>query len=118
MKLIFALGPNEIGGPVESSEGWHLLRVLDIQEAQYADLEDEATRKHVRRKYIHERLNAYVTDLRKNEFDVQVYQDVLVSLAQREADMVKHLTEKAQASDSVTNQRVKELQELLKPGGG
>jgi parvulin-like peptidyl-prolyl isomerase len=117
-EAIFALGPNEIGGPVDSSEGWHLLRVLDIQEAQFADLEDEATRKHVRRKYIHERLNVYVTDLRKDEFDVQVYEDVLVSLAQREADMVKQLTEKAQEPDSVTKQRVKELQELLKPGGG
>jgi len=68
--------------------------------------------------YIHERLNTYVADLRKNEFDVQFYEDVRVSLAQSEADMVKQLTEKAQEPDSVTKQRIKALQELLKPGGG
>ncbi|MGD8854413.1 MAG: peptidyl-prolyl cis-trans isomerase [Gammaproteobacteria bacterium] len=117
-EVIFALGPDEIGGPVQSTEGWHLLRVLDVREAQYADLDDEATRKHVRRRYIHERLDGYVADLRKDRFEVQVYEDVLVSLAQREADMVKQLAEKAGESDSMTKQRVRELQEMLKPDGG
>jgi len=116
--LIFTLGPDEIGGPVESSAGWHLVHVLDVRDAEYADFEDEATRRHVRRTYIHAQLNDYVASLRKESFDVQVYEDVLVSLAQREANMVKHLTEKAEDSDSVTKQRVKELQELLQPAGG
>ncbi len=28
--VIFELEPGEIGGPVESTEGWHLFKVLDV----------------------------------------------------------------------------------------
>ena len=114
-ELIFALGPDEIGGPAESTAGWHLLRVLDVQEGKFADFDDEATRKRTRRRYVHERLDAYVVELRKNEFAVEVYEDRMIQLAQREADMVKAMTEKAQQPGSVTEERVKELQKFLQP---
>jgi parvulin-like peptidyl-prolyl isomerase len=114
-KVIFGLGPNEIGGPVQSSEGWHLVRVLDVRHAQYEDLEDEATRVRTRRKYIHEQLDAYVVELRREQFAVEVYQDALVRLAQGEANLVKQLAEQALEPGSVTEQRVEELGKLLKP---
>jgi len=53
--------------------------------------------------------------LRQNDFPVEVYQDVLIKLAQQEADMVKELAEKAKQPGSVTEQRIKELGKLLQP---
>jgi parvulin-like peptidyl-prolyl isomerase len=115
-ETIFALGPGEIGGPVESPAGWHLVKVLDVKEAEYTDFADEETRKLSRREYLNEKLNAYTRELReKNRFTVEVYEDRLVQLAQQEADMVKALAEKAREPGSVTQKRVKELQKLMKP---
>ena len=114
-EVIFSLGPGAIGGPVETPAGWHLVTVQDVQEAKYTDFDDEATRKQVRRTYLDERLAAYMVELRKNEFPVEVYEDRLVQLAQQEADMVKSLEEKAEQPGSVTEERIKELQKYLQP---
>jgi foldase protein PrsA len=114
-KVIFELGPGELGGPVESSEGWHLLKVLDISDAKFDKFEDEETRKLTRRRYIHDQLDVYVQDLRKNDFIVEVYEDNLVRLAQQEADMVARLGEQAAHPGSRTEQRLDELQKLIKP---
>jgi len=89
--------------------------VLDVKEPQYEDLDDEQTRRYVRRKYVHEKLDAYVVDLRKHEFPVEVYKDKLVQLAQQEADMAKQLAEKARKPGSVTQECLKELQKIFKP---
>ena len=113
--LIFRLGPGEIGGPVESSEGWHLVKVLDVSDAKFDNFEDEETRKLTRRRYIHDQLNNYVQNLRTNQFEVEVYEDNLVRLSQKEADMVARLTEQAAEPGSKTEQRVEELQEFIKP---
>jgi hypothetical protein len=61
------------------------------------------------------KLNAYTVDLRKNEFPVDVYQDVIVQLSQREADAVAKLAKKATQPGSVTEQRLKELGKLMTP---
>ena len=112
-EVIFKLGPGEIGGPVESTEGWHLVTVTDIRDAKFDTFEDEATRKRARRRYIHEQLDAYVRDLRKNAFTVEVDEANLVRLAQQEADMVARLTEQAAKPGSRTEQRVEELKQLI-----
>jgi len=112
-KVIFELGPGELGGPVESTEGWHLVTVLDVADAQFDNFDDQATQKLTRRRYIHDQLNAYVMGLRKNDFTVVVYEDNLVRLAQNEADMVARLTEQAAQPGSRTEQRVEELQKLI-----
>lgn len=109
-KLLFELGPGEIGGPVQTPTGWHLLKVLDIREEQFGDLSQSATQKRVRRAYIHDKLDKYTVDLRLNHFPVEVYEEKLVKLAQAEADMVKQLAEKAQQPGSVTQTRLQELQ--------
>jgi len=112
-ELIFELGPGELGGPVESSAGWHLIRVLDVSEAKFDNFEDKGTQKLARRRYIHDQLDTYVQDLRKNDFTVEVYEDNLVRLAQQEADMVARLTEQAAQPGSRTEQRVEEFKKLL-----
>ena len=67
----------------------------------------------MRRKYIHDRLNAHVVALRKNDFEVEVYEDVIVKLAQKEANMVGRLAESAKDPDSITRQRVKDLEKMM-----
>jgi hypothetical protein len=112
-EVIFKLGPGEIGGPVESTQGWHLVKVLDIRDAKFDKFEDAETQKLARRRYIHDQLDAYVTDLRKHEFEVEVDEANLVRLAQQEADMVARLTEQAAKPGSKTEQRVEELKKLI-----
>ena len=112
-EVIFKLGPGELGGPVESTEGWHLVTVLDVSDAKFDNFEDETTQKLTRRRYIHDQLDSYVMDLRKNDFTVEVYEDNMVRLAQKEADMVARLTEQAAKPGSKTEQRVKEFKELI-----
>ena len=114
-EVVFSLGPGEIGGPVQVGDTWHIMRVQDVRDAQRENLEEEGTRKAAWRKYIHAKMDEYTVNLRENDFKVEVYEDRIVQLAQQEADMVGQLAEKAQEPGSVTEQRLKELQELLKP---
>jgi parvulin-like peptidyl-prolyl isomerase len=114
-ELIFSLEPGETGGPVQSTAGWHILQVQDVNEARYDSLDDADTRRLTRRKYIHAKLNDYVVGLRKAEgFPIVVYEDRLVALAQQEADMVARLAERAAQPGSETEQRVKALQGLIR----
>jgi parvulin-like peptidyl-prolyl isomerase len=114
-EVIFALQPAEIGGPVEAGGLWHLVSVQDIRDAQYSDLAEEATRKFVQRRYIHEQLDDYVVALRKNDFPVQVYEDELIRLAQQEVEMVKTLAAQSENPSSVTRKRIQEMQKLINP---
>jgi peptidyl-prolyl cis-trans isomerase C len=111
--VIFALGPGEIGGPVKTPAGWNLLLVQDVREALLDDIKQQQTRRQTRRRYIHDKLNEYVINLRKTEFPVEVDEEKLVQLAQQEADMVKQLAERAAQPGSITEQRVQELQKYL-----
>ncbi len=111
--VTFALGPGEIGGPVESPGGWHLVKVLDIREAQFQDIADDNTHKLTRRTLMREQLNNYVVALRKNDFEVTVYEDRLKELSRAEAEWIAGLEEKARASTSLSKQREDEFRQLL-----
>ena len=110
---VFALQPGEIGGPIQVGEDWHIMRVQDVRDAQRESLEEPATRKEARRKYIHIKMAEYTTNLRENDFKVEVYEDRIIALAQQEADMVGRLAEKAQEPGSITQQRLEDLQQLI-----
>ena len=56
--------------------------MLDVSDAKFDDFEDKGTQKLARHRYIHDQLDAYVQDLRKSEFTVEVYEDNLVRPAQ------------------------------------
>ena len=111
---IFALGSGEIGGPVETPAGWHLVTVQDVQPAKYDSFDDQATRKLTRYEMLNDKLNAYVVNLREHEFPVVVHQDVMVRLSQREADAVAQLIEKAKQPGSITQQRIQQYQKMMK----
>jgi peptidyl-prolyl cis-trans isomerase C len=114
-EVIFTTGPATIGGPVQTPAGWHLVKVLDLQKSRFDSFDDQATRRLVLREYLNDALDAYTRQLRRNTFSVEVDQEALVQLSQREADAVEALTEQAARPGSVTEQRLKQLGEALRP---
>ena len=113
-EAIFSLGPGDIGGPVETPAGWHLVSATDVREAQYHDIMNTETRNLARRRLIHDKLVEYVVDLRKQGlYPIEVREDVMVHLAQQEADMVGQLAEQAAQPGSVTQQRIEEMQKQM-----
>jgi peptidyl-prolyl cis-trans isomerase C len=111
--VTFSLGPGEIGGPVESPAGWHLVKVLDIREAQFQDIADDNTRTVTRRTLMREQLNNYVVALRKNDFEVTVYEDRLKELSRAEAEWIAGLEEKARETTSLSKQREAGFRQLM-----
>jgi hypothetical protein len=102
-----------VGGPVESPAGWHLVKVLDVLDARYENIDDAETRQRTQRMYLKEKLNTYVVDLRQNRFEVVVYDDELTRRFQKEADFIAELNKKAVQEGSVTKQRQQELQKWI-----
>ncbi len=87
-RVTFELRPNEIGGPVQSPAGWHLVKVLDVRNSQFGDIDDQATWKQTRRLLLNDREDRYVADLRKT-YPVEVYDDVFSQLTQQEVDALQ-----------------------------
>jgi parvulin-like peptidyl-prolyl isomerase len=114
-ELTFSLKPDELGGPVKSPAGWHLVKVEDQRSAQNLSLADANARKMTRRDIMRDRLNKYVVDLRLHAFPVEVYQDRLNDEFSKEAAWIAQLEQKAKAPNSLTQQRTEEMQKLLKP---
>jgi parvulin-like peptidyl-prolyl isomerase len=111
--LTFNLEPDAIGGPVESPAGWHLVKVLDVNDAQNQNFDDPQTRKHTLRLYMKNKFNDYVVDLRQNHFEVAVYDDELTRQFQKQADFIAELNKKAVQQGSVTEQRLKDMQKYI-----
>jgi len=111
----FSLEPQVVGGPVESPAGWHLVKVLDVRDAQFQNIDDADTRRRTLRMYLNDKLNGYVVDLRKHKFEVAVYDDELTRQFQKQADFIAELNKKAVQEGSVTQQRQQELQKWIAP---
>jgi parvulin-like peptidyl-prolyl isomerase len=109
----FNLDVDVVGGPVESPAGWHLVKVLDVTDAQYQNFDDPETHKLTLRMYMKDKFDDYVVGLRKNDFKVVVYDDVLTQNFQKEADFIAELNKKAQQAGSVTEQRQKDLEKWI-----
>ena len=114
-EFTFNLEPDVVGGPLETPAGWQLMKVLDVNDAQFEYFDDPLTRKLVYRLYIKNRFNDYVQDLRLNHFKVAVYEDELNRLFQKEADYIAELTKKAKQKGSVTDKRIEEMQKWIAP---
>ncbi|MEW8458848.1 MAG: peptidylprolyl isomerase [Candidatus Thiodiazotropha endolucinida] len=87
-ELAFALEVGELGGPVETPAGWHIVRVTDRRVSKYTDINDPDTRQQTRRLLLKESLNDYVVELRKREYPVVVYEENLNRLLQEEAQWI------------------------------
>jgi peptidyl-prolyl cis-trans isomerase C len=111
----FNLEPEVVSEPVESPAGWHLVKVLDVNDALYEDFDDPQVRQLTLRLHMQNKFNDYVQDLRKNHFDVAVYEDELNRNFQKEADYIAKLTVKAKEQDSVTEQRLQDMQKWITP---
>jgi parvulin-like peptidyl-prolyl isomerase len=111
--LTFSLDPDVVGGPVESPAGWHLVKVLDVLDARYENIDDAETRMRTQRLYLKDKLDNYVVDLRKNRFDVAVYEDELTRQFQKQADFIAGLNKKAAQPGSVTKERLKDMQKWI-----
>ena len=109
-KEAFLLDAGEIGGPVQSPAGWHLVRVLDQRDAVYTDINDEQTQTKTRGMYITEKLNQYVIDLRIKAFPVEIEDEVISKLAQQEVDWYQEMLKKAQKSPDEVLEQIQKLQ--------
>jgi parvulin-like peptidyl-prolyl isomerase len=105
----FALAPGELGGPVESPAGWHLMKVIDIRDPRFTDSADPETRKATRRLLLKQKLNEYVVGLRKGHFPVVVYEDNLKRLFRQEAQWIAAKTEQMQRNPERAQQILDEL---------
>jgi len=114
-EVTFSLEPDELGGPVKSPAGWHLVRVEDLRSAQNANLADSNTHKMTRRNILRDRLDKYVVDLRLHAFKVEVHQDRLNEQFSREAAWIAQLEQKAKTPNSLTQRRTEAMEKLLKP---
>jgi len=112
-QVTFALEPEQLGGPVESPAGWHLVKVLDLREAHYTDIEDEDTRKVTRRMLIKQKMNDYVVGLRTNEFPVVVYNDNLNRLFQEEAQWIAAKTRDMEAHPEHARQILDDMRKMV-----
>ena len=112
-EFTFNLEPEVVSSPVESPAGWHLVKVLDVVDAQFENIDDPQTHQLVFRAYMKDRYNDYVVDQRKNHYDVAVYDEELQRQFQREADFIAELNVKARQQGSVTEKRVEELQKWI-----
>jgi hypothetical protein len=88
-KLTFSLKKDQLGGPAETPVGWHLVKVLDLRDARYQNINDKSTLDQTRRTLMHEKLNQYTANLRKEKFPVTVYEDVFSRLVAQEAEKIK-----------------------------
>jgi parvulin-like peptidyl-prolyl isomerase len=109
-EVTFMLESGEIGGPVESPAGWHLVRVLDQRDAQHKNIADPETRKKARRLYLDEQFNLYVIKLRKESFPVEIDETMIGKLSQQEIDWYQEMLEKAQKSPEEVIDDIKRLQ--------
>ena len=110
-ELTFALAPGEIGGPVESPAGWHLVLVQDKRGSSHESLDSPGTREKIREGMLEERLDKYTVNLRMNKFNVEVYNEVITELARNEAEWFRALSEKSEPSQEVLVDQIKELQQ-------
>ncbi len=109
----FNLEPDVVSEPVESPAGWHLVKVLDVNDAQYQNFDDPQVSRLTLRLYMKKKFSDYVIDLRKNHFEVAVYQDELNRQFQKEADYIAALNVKAKEKGSITEQRMEDMQKYI-----
>jgi peptidyl-prolyl cis-trans isomerase C len=115
-ELTFSLDPGEIGGPVETPNGWHIVQVQDLEDAVYDNIDEERTFRMTRRQMIKQRLNDYVVALREESFPVEVYGTKLSWHMQKEIDWYMIKEETGMQSPEQVQLEIEKLQSGNAPG--
>lgn len=98
-RLTFSLKPDELGGPVESPVGWHLVKVMGVREPRLQNIDDKDTLKTTKNMLWRERRDQYVADLRtKNVFPVEVYTEKFQRIVRQEQEKIKANRMKSEAT--------------------
>ena len=92
------------------SARWHIVRVLDVRDAQHKNIADEKTQKKTRRMYLDDQLDQYVIKLRKESFPVEIDDVMMSKLSQQEVDWYQEMLEKAQKSPEEVMEQIQRLQ--------
>jgi hypothetical protein len=88
-ELAFSLEVGELGGPVETPAGWHIVVATDQRSSKYTDINDPDTQQQTRRLLLKQRLDEYVINLRRqNRHPVLVYEENLNRLLLQEAQWI------------------------------
>ncbi len=96
-KVTFSLKPDELGGPVESPSGWHLVKVLEVRKARLQNIADKDTLKATRNMILREKFDQYVVNLRTQKvFPVEVYNKTFERLVLQEEEKIKAAREKSE----------------------
>jgi hypothetical protein len=111
-ELTFSLAPNEIGGPVETPAGWHLVMVQDQRDPSNVTLDSPGTREKIRAGMVEDRLDNYTVDLRLNKYNVEVYKDVITQLATNEAEWFRDLSEKSEKSGHSQEELLEQIKSM------
>jgi parvulin-like peptidyl-prolyl isomerase len=105
-RLTFSLKPDELGGPVESPAGWHLVKVMGVRPPRLQNIDDKDTWKTTKNMLWRERRDRYVADLRtKNVFPVEVYTERFQQIVRQEEERIK-ANQKKSESTSLTEQKL------------
>jgi peptidyl-prolyl cis-trans isomerase C len=112
-RLAFSLKPGELGGPVQSPAGWHLVLITDQRSPAYTDIEEEDTRNATRRLLLKEKLDQYVRHLRTDRFPVIVYEDTLNRLLREEAKWIANKTRETEAHPERAQQYLDEMRAIV-----
>jgi peptidyl-prolyl cis-trans isomerase C len=98
-RLTFSLKPDELGGPVESPAGWHLVKVLGVRNAGLQNIDEKDTQKATKNMLWHERFEQYVANLRtQNIFPVEVYTEKFQQIVRQEEEKIKANQKKPEAT--------------------
>lgn len=108
-KVAFALAPGEVGGPVQSPAGWHLVSVLDMRDAAHENLEDDRAVRETRRLLLRDRLGEYVIGLRKDHFKVEIFEDTIAKYSQAEIDWYQEAKKTQELSPDELREKIEKL---------
>ncbi len=116
-ELTFSMGLEELGGPVETPAGWHLVKVQEIRDAAFQGIDDDRARKKTQRMLIHDKLNQYVINLRKEHFAVEVFEEVFNKLIKEEVEKPQPVSKEVKKKVSMTNPPTKDKRDSSDHGG-